>query len=296
MKKGTVRNIAVPGNHLTAAELEERIRHLNTVFDVVRVVDPSRQCQIIYRDDGTAAPADDYCFSIWHKASRCANCISAKTLETGRKSSKFEFVDDEIYFMIASYINVDGTPCVLENILHIDDDILLGAYGKNEFVSRITRYNDRIFNDSLTGVRNRRYYDDVVSGLTVQAAAMIDIDHFKGVNDTWHHKAGDIALQTVAKTISALIRKSDILLRYGGDEFLLAFGDIPEAVFARKLESIRAAVEKAVIPGYPQVRLTLSIGGAYGKGQLRAKVEKADTALYRAKKKKNYVCLAGDDL
>ena len=276
-------------NRLSSAELQQRIKDLSTIFDMVRVVDPSSQHQIIYHDDGTARMAQDYCFGLWSRSERCANCISARALSTGQRTTKFEFTDDHTYLLAATYLEVDQHPCVLECMLELNDATLLGAYVKSEFISRLTWYTNQLYNDSLTGVRNRRYYDDQISGLTVQAAAMLDIDHFKDINDTWRHKAGDIALQAVVKAVASCIRKSDILLRYGGDEFVIAFTEISPEIFARKLQTICTAVEAAVVPEYPDIRLTISVGGVYGKGQLKEKVEAADKVLYEAKQQRNHV-------
>ncbi|MGN1382815.1 MAG: GGDEF domain-containing protein [Eubacterium sp.] len=282
---------SVSGFNITHTELLDRIRSLNTVFDTVRVVNPSLHRQIVYHSDGTHETLETYCFSFWKRHVPCANCISAKTFATRQKTSKFEFVDNEIYLLVSAYLEVDREPCVLESILKLNDRVLIDAYGKNQFVSRITQFNDRLYKDSLTGVRNRRYYDELASGLTVQAAAMIDIDQFKNINDTWMHKAGDTALQAVARAISGCVRKSDLVLRYGGDEFLIAFEDIPEDIFRKKLEAIGEAAESAEIPGYPGVHLTISIGGVYEKGQLADEMEKADAALYEAKKTRNLVVI-----
>lgn len=98
--------------------------------------------------------------------------------------------------------------------------------------------------------------------------------------------AGDAALRQVTQVVSSCTRRTDIFLRYGGDEFLLAFEDIPQEVFMRKLEDICAAVERTEVPGYPQIHLTLSIGGVYEKGQLKNVLEKADEALYEAKRQR----------
>ncbi|MGN0363194.1 MAG: GGDEF domain-containing protein [Bilifractor sp.] len=276
---------------LTNAELKERIQGLLVIFDAVRIVDPSAMRQIIFRADGAPVASKDYCFAFWKKNSRCANCISARTFQTKRRAYKFEFVDDDIYMIVTEYMEVDEKPCVLESILHLDDGVLIDAYGKNQFVSQITRYNDRMYLDSLTNVRNRRFFDEQASGLTVQATAMIDIDHFKQINDTWLHKAGDVALQTVADVIISSVRKSDLVIRYGGDEFLIAFQEIPREVFSRKLEEICANAKKATIPGYPQISLTLSIGGIYEKGMLMDEIEKADEELYEAKKTRGHVVI-----
>ncbi|WP_432647979.1 GGDEF domain-containing protein [Mitsuokella sp.] len=282
MKKKTDASLQ-PSYSITHAELLERIKGLQTVFDIVRLVDPSAQHPVLFDAEGRPLLAKDYCWCIWEKNSRCTNCISAKTLATKQKTSKFEFIDDDMYLLVSDYLEVDGRPCVLENILHLDDKMLIGAYGKNEFVSKITHYNDQVFKDSLTGVYNRRYYDEQVSALTVQAAAMLDIDHFKDINDTWRHKAGDAALHHVAQVVSSCTRRTDIFLRYGGDEFLLAFEEIPKDVFLRKLENICEAVERTEVPGYPYIHLTLSIGGVYERGPLKSVIEKADEALYEAK-------------
>lgn len=285
------RECSLSENCLTHEELAARVKVLKTVFDIVRIVDPAAQHQLIYHDDGTVERDQNFCFDLWQKESRCANCVSSRTLSTKKKATKFEFVNHEIYLVVAEYLEVDSRPCVMEAILHLDDTTLLGAYGKNEFISRINRYNDRAFTDSLTGIRNRRYYDEQISGLTVQAAAMMDIDHFKQINDTWGHQAGDRALQTVAKAISSCIRKGDMLLRYGGDELLLAFEDIPEEVFGRKLKNISETAAKAEVPGYPDIHITISIGGVYEKGLLKDRVRSADRALYEAKKKRNNVVI-----
>ena len=69
--------------------------------------------------------------------------------------------------------------------------------------------------------------------------AMMDLDDFKLYNDTLGHNAGDMVLKTVAREIQACIRKTDILIRFGGDEFLLLLPDIGETVFAKKLRQIR---------------------------------------------------------
>ncbi|MFV0636207.1 GGDEF domain-containing protein [Mitsuokella sp. WILCCON 0060] len=276
---------------LTRLGLVRRIKELRTVFDVVRVVDPMTnrafQCSLM----GELTPEQDYCYCLWKKNARCCNCISMKALTTQKKASKFEFIDDEAYLVVSDYLQIEGKSYVLENILHLSSDTLVGAYGKNEFVKRITRYNEQMFNDSLTQVKNRRYYDEQVAGMPVQAVAMIDVDRFKTINDTWLHKAGDKALWSVARAIYSCIRKTDILLRYGGDEFLLAFEEIPRDVFARKLDEICEAVRELTVPDYPQLHLSISIGGTYGQGRLQDMLEKADKALYEAKKQRGCVII-----
>lgn len=124
-------------------------------------------------------------------------------------------------------------------------------------------YRQRLNHDALTGTYNRRFYEEVVrNNLGPAGIALMDIDDFKICNDTYGHHAGDLALETVAKAIRSCIRETDLLIRYGGDEFLLVLPGIPADYFKVKLEQIRTAVQQTVVPGYPHFRLSLSIGGA----------------------------------
>lgn len=125
---------------------------------------------------------------------------------------------------------------------------------------------------------------------------MLDLDHFKHINDTYGHLAGDAALSRAAQAIRSAIRTGDELVRYGGDEFFLLFHDMPRNVLKKKLESIRAAVESLEFPEYPGLRITVSIGCAHAVGPLADTVQKADQALYHAKAAKNRTVLYKEDL
>ena len=97
-------------------------------------------------------------------------------------------------------------------------------------------------------------------------------------------------------SIRSAIRTGDELVRYGGDEFLLLFHDMPRNALKKKLESIRAAVENLEFPEYPGLRITVSIGGAHAVGPLADTIQKADQALYHAKAAKNRTVLYKEDL
>lgn len=156
------------------------------------------------------------------------------------------------------------------------------------------RYRQRLNHDALTGTYNRRYYEDVVrNNLGPAGIALMDIDDFKICNDTYGHHAGDLALEAVAKTIRSCIRETDLLIRYGGDEFLLVLSGIPADYLKTKLEQIRDAVQKAVVPGYPHFRLSLSIGGAMQTlaDPMENVVRRADLLMYQAKNHKDAVAV-----
>lgn len=163
-------------------------------------------------------------------------------------------------------------------------------YGKNEFIETISNYNRKLYTDSLTGAYNRYYFDEQLLGLaSIEALAMIDVDNFKKINDTYGHLAGDASLCAIVKAIGSSIRSSDKIVRYGGDEFMLVFAKIPKKVFLEKLEQIRKKVSETSIAEVPDIRLTVSIGAVYELMPVPEALREADQMLYAAKAEKNSV-------
>ena len=154
------------------------------------------------------------------------------------------------------------------------------------------KLKEELYKDPLTGAYNRRYYEEVVRKSTGPAGiALMDVDDFKICNDTYGHHAGDMALETAANAIRSCIRNADLLIRYGGDEFLLVLPGIPSDILQAKLEQIRAAVQQATVPGYSHFRLSLSIGGTMQAitDPMENAVRRADWLMYQAKGRKNAV-------
>jgi len=151
--------------------------------------------------------------------------------------------------------------------------------------------------DSLTGVLNRRFgmerldQDFARSQRSSEPLGllMVDVDHFKQVNDTYGHHVGDLVLREVARCIQRTIRRGDTLMRYGGEEFLIVLPDLSDEGMATLGERIRSAVEAIrVYDGGHRIEVTVSIGGCvypnigcFGPADL---VRCADDALYRAKR------------
>ena len=141
------------------------------------------------------------------------------------------------------------------------------------------------------GAYNESYYEDEIKTVNSSAGvAVIDLDDFKLYNDTYGHNAGDIVLATVAKTIRKSIRKNDVFVRYGGDEFVLVMPKIEEETFNKKLEEIKNNIHSADIPGYTRLKLSVSIGGVIAKNEtVEDAVARADKLMYQAKNEKDMV-------
>ena len=168
--------------------------------------------------------------------------------------------------------------------------------------------------DALTGILNRRNIilraeeelERAIRYNHPMAVAMIDIDRFKGVNDTFGHIAGDRAICHVVDTISAGLRKPDKLGRWGGEEFLLILPEVNEASALKALQRLRRDVENAPLrvgAGDGQtITLTMSIGATGLREDdktIEGLIARADEALYNAKRTgRNRVCAlteAGQD-
>ena len=173
----------------------------------------------------------------------------------------------------------------------IDYDRLF-SYEKYTLLSRRQRNLQLLYIDSLTSVYNRRYYDEHFQGSdNIQAMVVIDVDNFKHINDNHGHDVGDIVLQGIAQTVLSCVRKTDAVIRYGGDEFIIIFYSIPADIFEKKLERIRRSVYDLIIDDHPGLHMSVSIGGAYGTGTTKELFKAADNMMYQSKKAKNQVTI-----
>ena len=123
----------------------------------------------------------------------------------------------------------------------------------------------------------------------MDGVAMIDADDFKEINDKYGHMVGDLALKAYTEGVFSVIRSTDILIRYGGDEFVLLINHVLKDVFIDKLERICKAVSAKKVEGYPQIQLSVSIGGVYKGGPVKTAIVLADSEMYKIKKLKNSV-------
>jgi two-component system cell cycle response regulator len=201
-------------------------------------------------------------------------------------------------------------------------DYLIRPIDQNELLARTRtqvrrhRYHDKLhqmldnsvslaYTDALTGIYNRRYMDahldrKIMEIATTQKSVsvmMLDIDHFKRVNDTYGHASGDEVLKAVAQRVGVCIRDFDLLARYGGEEFVVIMPSTPASLslmvaerLCRKIEDEPFEISGSETP----LAITTSIGVATTadpKVTAAALLERADTALYQAKNGgRNQVC------
>lgn len=151
--------------------------------------------------------------------------------------------------------------------------------------------------DPLTGLSNRRHFRAMLDRTIDQVARsgdpalllMIDIDHFKKVNDTYGHPAGDKVLQAIGKALLKCVRPMDTVSRFGGEEFAVVLPNCHSYFGVTVAERIRQSIQDLAIDvGHDHVlRVTVSIGGAYAPEWVRSTAalwtERADVQLYRAK-------------
>jgi diguanylate cyclase (GGDEF)-like protein len=146
--------------------------------------------------------------------------------------------------------------------------------------------------DELTNLYNRRHFLrlatrelETMDGNFTEGLALIDLDHFKRVNDLLGHAAGDRVLQVFAATASECLRSDDILARYGGEEFVLLIPRCTRAQLVECCERVREAFSRVVIPDLPGLELSLSVGMTLIErdDDMDRALQRADHALYRAK-------------
>ena len=160
--------------------------------------------------------------------------------------------------------------------------------------------------DALTGLANRRSFEVALAREIDRVARsgepalllVLDIDHFKRINDTWGHGAGDGVIKAVASALLECVRPMDLVARTGGEEFAIVLPNCPPAFGETVAERVRRRVQGMPVPVGPSelAKVTVSIGGSFAPQWVRSSsqlwIERSDQQLYRAKAQgRNLVCL-----
>lgn len=272
---------------LTLKRLKEEVKTLENVFSEVRILRADQVCAGF--SDCSYKSGEARCYEIWKKSKPCRNCISCRALAEKKQFSKLEKFEDKMYQVISSYVEADGKPYVIEMIKRFDEKMPVDLGGINDSET-IKDYYVKTYVDALTETHNRRYYEENLANIVITGGVvMLDIDDFKIYNDLFGHDAGDEVLKAVAGAIKKCIRRTDRLVRYGGDEFLLIIPGINGESLSRCLSDISREIRLIVIDRYPAIKPSVSAGGIICEDDIVKKaVSRADQFMYRAKKKKNY--------
>jgi diguanylate cyclase (GGDEF)-like protein len=154
-----------------------------------------------------------------------------------------------------------------------------------------SRLNNMALTDALTGAFNRRYFESLAEqALEIwqryqrpASLLVLDIDHFKQINDSYGHATGDEALKGLVALISQRIRGVDTLCRYGGEEFVVLLAETGAIQAARVAEEIRVKVQEAALAPGPGLTISIGVADLTRASSVEAWFQAADAALYRAK-------------
>ncbi len=159
---------------------------------------------------------------------------------------------------------------------------------------RIRVLEQKVFFDPLTGLGNRRYFEVQFYSALIQmkheairhGLLFLDIDHFKDLNDLHGHNIGDRVLGMVAKTLRSNVRDSDVIVRWGGEEFVILLYDILPSETKAVAEKLRALVERSHFPvDHLPLRVTVSVGATLLREDdtLESAIQRADQLMYQSK-------------
>ncbi len=276
-------------------QFEPELKLYKSLFTIARLIDSESICRV-ERERDAALPGDDPCpmkNERW-KQHPCENCAVCEAYDCRGKKTKLEFADKSAYQVTAKYLEIDGKGYVLELVQKLDGEVPNEPYNNSCTRDKLSPYRDRLYIDPVARpAYNRRYYEDMLKNSVMDAGvAVVDLDDFKLYNDAFGHHAGDLALEMFAKVAQQNIRKSDTLVRYGGDEFLIVMPNIPERVLQRKLQLICSQIHDSLIPDYPNMQVSVSIGATIAHDEpISSALERADRLMYRAKTRKNTVVM-----
>ena len=261
------------------------VDQLRKIFDIVRLVDPTANAVLELDNNGILRKTDQHCAAFWETGGNCTNCISTRALAQKTMLNKLEFTRTDMYYVVSKYLCINGTPCVMEMLSKMNEGRWIDANGTRFLLDKSRGESRKLFQDPLTATYSRRYFETYLTHMEgMECVEIIDVNQFKQVNDTYGHPAGDVVLRDIAAAIQSCIRSSDILVRYGGDEFLLLFPKMSENDMAEKNKRIKEAVADIVFTEYPTLHLSVSIGGVCGVHPIMEAIRQADKRMYENKR------------
>lgn len=259
------------------------VHYMREIFDVSRLIDPNTHEILKIDDDGSMKRTGQKCYRIWGRNEPCVHCTAREAYDNKKWVSKLESKEGLGYSVTSHVVKCGECECVLELGCCLDKNVEVSdkMIGYSAVDTAILQ---NYYHDTVTMTYSRAYLDTVLLDLdNIKAVAMIDVDDFKLINDKCGHLAGDAILKYVAETVKSCVRREDIMVRYGGDEFVLAFMNIEEEDFFKKIKSIKNTVYESARVAFPDIKPSISIGGAYGIYPITEAIDVADKEMYKDK-------------
>lgn len=256
------------GGSMTRQQAEQEMEQLRKVFPSVRML-TAEQVQ----------------------AGEALGDAARQALEEKTTHSRMEYRGQELYEVTALFVQVEGTPCVLELERRLDRIMLLDPEESEQLFNNLAEYRGKLYRDAVTGAYNERYYQEkYCSRILTAGVAVLRVDDFKAANDVYGRYAGNSVLETVAGVLRRNLGEKDRLIRRGEDRLLLLLPEVGQSDFGQKLEHLRLQLAAAGVPGYSHLHISVSIGGVWIRdGEVSAAVEHAERLATYAQMQKNTV-------
>lgn len=256
------------GGSMTRQQAEQEMEQLRKVFPSVRML-TAEQVQ----------------------AGEALGDAARQALEEKTTHSRMEYRGQELYEVTALFVQVEGTPCVLELERRLDRIMLLDPEESEQLFNNLAEYRGKLYRDAVTGAYNERYYQEKYrSRILTAGVAVLRVDDFKAANDVYGRYAGNSVLETVAGVLRRNLGEKDRLIRRGEDRLLLLLPEVGQSDFGQKLEHLRLQLAAAGVPGYSHLHISVSIGGVWIRdGEVSAAVEHAERLATYAQMQKNTV-------
>ena len=276
-------------DQMTMQEAERKMESLREVFEVVRLVDGKMLMDREKRINAGDLSETCQCYTFWKKDKECKNCSSLLALKEQTQKIKFEFLDSQVFQVISRYVEIDGRPYVMEMIQNLDESIQIDQEGYEKLISKLSGYNEKLYTDVLTGIYNRRFFEEEIKKMEDEAGiAVIDLDDFKLYNQLYGVKEGDLCLQRIADIIRSSVGESGYTARYGGKEFAVLLPGYG-LFFARNMvESIAKQIyvmnNRRTDMKLKAVTVSAGISAApYAARNVKELMENVDLAVYHVK-------------
>lgn len=283
--------------------LISQLTTFDKMYEQVRIVDPIKKKVVFVKNKNQDEfmPVQEYCFGIWGKGEVCKNCISMRAYNENDTFVKIETSPDKIIMVTAIPVEIEDKIVVVELLKDVTKSMILGDRELTESLEikrLLDQANIAAVTDELTQIYNKRYIierlpaDMVKSYLENQPISLLmaDIDHFKKVNDTYGHLAGDHIIREVAGILGENTRQDmDWIARFGGEEFIICLTNTDKEIARAIADRMRKAIEDTVFSyNGEKIKLTSSFGLCTLTSEemidYETLIHRSDKKLYEAKK------------